>query len=254
MTANSSPRNTAEKTRVLQPFEEKSIKLAQFVTNRWVVSLPQDITLDDMENPALWTQADDIMRGDRVEVIQPLRWTELVAYNAPGRPALRVIRTVELPEQRAIASPITKKAASAQNAHKARTKRANAVRAPVFPETPEIGTLARPAAFLQTTKIERIIRRKVVQEITGWCKSGIYKAVSDRIFTPPLKIGPRASGWPESEVAAIQAARIAGKSQEEVRSLVRKLEASRAIKPDGPALSKEKVLRVAQILGKAVGK
>lgn len=37
----------------------------------------------------------------------------------------------------------------------------------------------------------------------------------------------RQTGWPSSEVAAINAARIAGKSDEEIRELVLKLEAAR---------------------------
>jgi prophage regulatory protein len=34
-------------------------------------------------------------------------------------------------------------------------------------------------------------------------------------------------GWPANEVAALNAARIAGKSDDEIRQLVRKLEAAR---------------------------
>jgi prophage regulatory protein len=42
-----------------------------------------------------------------------------------------------------------------------------------------------------------------------------------------VQIGPRAVGWPSCEVAAINAARIAGKSDVEIRALVAKLEAAR---------------------------
>ena len=42
-----------------------------------------------------------------------------------------------------------------------------------------------------------------------------------------LQIGLRAVGWPTTEVAAINAARIAGKSEVEIRELVAKLEAAR---------------------------
>jgi prophage regulatory protein len=88
-------------------------------------------------------------------------------------------------------------------------------------------SVAAGAPRRQPVKIDPILRRPAVQEITGWCKSGLYKAAADRIFTSPVKIGPRASGWPESEVAAIQAARIAGKSQGEIKELVRQLESQR---------------------------
>jgi prophage regulatory protein len=42
-----------------------------------------------------------------------------------------------------------------------------------------------------------------------------------------VPIGARAVGWPEHEVTAINAARIAGKSDAEIRELVFRLEAAR---------------------------
>jgi prophage regulatory protein len=42
-----------------------------------------------------------------------------------------------------------------------------------------------------------------------------------------VKLGARAVGWPAREVAAINAARIAGRSDDEIRVLVTKLEAAR---------------------------
>lgn len=47
-------------------------------------------------------------------------------------------------------------------------------------------------------------------------------------FTKPVPIGERAVGWPDSEVQAINAARIAGKSESEIRELVSRLHAKRA--------------------------
>lgn len=43
----------------------------------------------------------------------------------------------------------------------------------------------------------------------------------------PVRLGERAVGWPASEVAALNAARIAGKTDQEIRALVVKLEAAR---------------------------
>ena len=48
------------------------------------------------------------------------------------------------------------------------------------------------------------------------------------LYTPPIKIGPRASAWPDDEVEILNAARIAGKSDQEIRELVCKLVAARA--------------------------
>jgi prophage regulatory protein len=47
------------------------------------------------------------------------------------------------------------------------------------------------------------------------------------LFTSPVQIGARAVGWPDSELEALNAARIAGKTDDEIRALVVKLEAAR---------------------------
>jgi hypothetical protein len=47
------------------------------------------------------------------------------------------------------------------------------------------------------------------------------------LWTKQVKLGPRAVGWPAHEVAALNAARIAGKTDDEIRALVVKLHAAR---------------------------
>lgn len=42
-----------------------------------------------------------------------------------------------------------------------------------------------------------------------------------------MSLGPRCVGWPAHEVAALNAARIAGKSDDEIRILVQELESAR---------------------------
>lgn len=63
---------------------------------------------------------------------------------------------------------------------------------------------------------------------TGDARSTHYVRISDGTFTPPVSLGGRAVGWPEYEVDAIISARIAGKSADEIRTLVNKLVAARA--------------------------
>ena len=75
--------------------------------------------------------------------------------------------------------------------------------------------------------IEPILRRPRVEEAIGLSRSTIYLRVSQGLFTQPVSLGPRAVGWPASEVADINAARIAGKPDEEIRELVAQLEAAR---------------------------
>jgi len=49
----------------------------------------------------------------------------------------------------------------------------------------------------------------------------------DGLWTKPISLGGRSAGWPASEVIALNAARIAGKLDTEVRELVRSLESDR---------------------------
>ena len=75
--------------------------------------------------------------------------------------------------------------------------------------------------------VEQILRRPRVQGATGHSRSSLYLQISEGLFTRPIKIGPRAVGWPASEVAAVNAARIAGKSDDDIRALVTQLEKAR---------------------------
>ena len=65
------------------------------------------------------------------------------------------------------------------------------------------------------------------------CKAGhksdasIYNAIRAGLFTTGVSIGQRAKGWPDYEVDALISARIAGKSDAEIRDLVKRLHAKR---------------------------
>jgi prophage regulatory protein len=72
-----------------------------------------------------------------------------------------------------------------------------------------------------------ILRLKHVKNCTGLSRSTIYLRIREGTFPRPVSLGLRAVGWPSTEVAAINAARIAGNTDEEIRSLVKKLEAAR---------------------------
>jgi prophage regulatory protein len=72
-----------------------------------------------------------------------------------------------------------------------------------------------------------ILRLPAVKCESGLSRSTIYLRISQKLWTKPVSLGARAVGWPSNEVAAINAARIAGKTDEEIRSLVARLEAAR---------------------------
>ena len=73
-----------------------------------------------------------------------------------------------------------------------------------------------------------ILRMSEVKAETGHrSHASIYSAIKAGLFTSGVAIGQRSRGWPSSEVKAINAARIAGKSEVEIRELVQRLHAQR---------------------------
>ena len=72
-----------------------------------------------------------------------------------------------------------------------------------------------------------ILRLPAVKLATGLSRSTLYLRIVNGVFTHPVSLGGRAVGWPAHEVAALNDARIAGKSDAEIRELVARLEATR---------------------------
>jgi prophage regulatory protein len=52
--------------------------------------------------------------------------------------------------------------------------------------------------------------------------------IAQGLWPKPVSLGARAVGWPAGEVSALNAARIASQSDEEIRALVARLEAERS--------------------------
>lgn len=77
--------------------------------------------------------------------------------------------------------------------------------------------------------IDPIMRVGAVKAATGNPKSTLYLRVAQGLLTPPIKIGARSAGWPSSEIAALNAARIAGKSDDDIRRLVMELMEARRV-------------------------
>jgi prophage regulatory protein len=72
-----------------------------------------------------------------------------------------------------------------------------------------------------------ILRLPAVKAATGLSRSTLYLRIGQGAFTHPVSLGGRAVGWPANEVAALNAARIAGKPDSEIQELVAQLEAAR---------------------------
>lgn len=77
--------------------------------------------------------------------------------------------------------------------------------------------------------LHTILRLPAVLLQRGKSRSAHYLDIQRGLYTKPIKIGERASGWPQNEVEVQNAARIAGKSEVEIRALVGKLEAARKV-------------------------
>ena len=72
-----------------------------------------------------------------------------------------------------------------------------------------------------------MLRRPVVEQATGEKRSTIYRKIKLGLFPKPVQIGGARVAWPANEVQAIINARIAGKTDDEIKLLVEKLEAAR---------------------------
>jgi prophage regulatory protein len=57
--------------------------------------------------------------------------------------------------------------------------------------------------------VQKIFRRREVEALTGKKRSTLYDAISKGDFPRPVKIGARAVGWMEADIAEWQAARMA---------------------------------------------
>lgn len=61
----------------------------------------------------------------------------------------------------------------------------------------------------------------------GWGKSRGYDLIRQGLLPRPVKVGSRAAAIPSHEIQAVNAARAAGRTDDEIRALVIKLETAR---------------------------
>ena len=74
----------------------------------------------------------------------------------------------------------------------------------------------------------RLLRCPEVEALRGFKRGRIYEECRQGLLPAPIKNGKRSSAWPLSEILAVNRARIAGKTDDEIRSLVSELVARRA--------------------------
>ena len=76
----------------------------------------------------------------------------------------------------------------------------------------------------------KILRASQAQEATGLPRSSFYSQVAKGLL-----LGPRSVGWVETEINAVNVARILGKTDEEIKSLVMRLVKERVHLAEGAA-------------------
>ncbi len=76
-------------------------------------------------------------------------------------------------------------------------------------------------------QVTQLFRRPTVTALTGKSRSTLYRDIKKGLFTKPINIGGDRVAWASNEVQAINQARIAGKSDEEIKQLVADLESAR---------------------------
>jgi len=72
---------------------------------------------------------------------------------------------------------------------------------------------------------------------TGFGKTTLYKRIDDGLFPPSISLTGRIVGWPEHEVDAVLSGIISGKSNQEIKELVKELVQLRSTKANLHSLS-----------------
>lgn len=72
-----------------------------------------------------------------------------------------------------------------------------------------------------------ILRIPAAKSRSGYSRSTIYLRIAQGLWTKPVSLGPHAVGWPAHEIDSLNAARISGKTDAEIRELVQSLHTKR---------------------------
>ena len=76
-----------------------------------------------------------------------------------------------------------------------------------------------------------ILRMPAIKAEMGYrSHASVYGAIHAGLLTQPVQIGQRSVGLPSDEVQAINEARIAGQTEQQIRELVNRLHAARCAK------------------------
>tara|TARA_R110001592_G_C13182613_1_gene751108 strand:+ start:3501 stop:3743 length:243 start_codon:yes stop_codon:yes gene_type:complete len=68
-----------------------------------------------------------------------------------------------------------------------------------------------------------LLKKPTILKACGISKSTLHNRINSGLFTPPVSLGARAVAWPSNEVESLVGAYIAGKSESEIKLLVKVL-------------------------------
>jgi len=74
----------------------------------------------------------------------------------------------------------------------------------------------------------KLLREPEVNALTGRKRSANRLDIANGLMTQPVHIGTNAIAWPEHEILAINTARVAGRTDDDIRQLVTRLHTQRA--------------------------
>jgi len=75
----------------------------------------------------------------------------------------------------------------------------------------------------------RFLRLPQVIERAASSRSVVYAQVKAGLLPPPIRLAPQTSAWPEHELNEVLKARFTGKSDDEIRALVKRLIETRSL-------------------------
>lgn len=73
----------------------------------------------------------------------------------------------------------------------------------------------------------KLIKEPKALELSAHGRSTFRSRIKEGLMTPPVRLGENSVAWPEHEITAINTARVAGKTDDEIRQLVARLVADR---------------------------
>lgn len=73
----------------------------------------------------------------------------------------------------------------------------------------------------------RLLKLPAVLGLTAKSRSTHYTEIKQGLMPPPVRLGEASVAWPENEIIAINQARVAGKSTDDIKALVRQLVTNR---------------------------